>query len=518
MTARALLILPVLCVPAWYAGRQTAGGKAGSSVPATPSAAEVRAANPVPQETEWEKLSKLPPSPENRWRALSLFDRWVETDPLTAAKRLAALPESGCALWSNRGALEAFMKVWAAKDADAAWKAAQDDPLKSQRDTLAAFRVDAHFAEMADDNTFSDSIRNLAKAKLAAENPAEAHRRGWLKGDVLNSALLGGSDPVARWREVQALGVLDFHAYEAFQRLMIRSRSDALALAQDGVIENKQLQREAREALTLTASGIEELKAVPGDDRSYARGRAMAVWDLETLHNVLRNPPPPEQGRNDSGRFLSMAAAELLSRDPAALLPYIQQWQNDGTAKELNRIIGHEYPSAEYAAQVRALVEAVPPEWQKKICISAMKALEEFEPAFLIGQVEKHGAGSDTKASEPGLYATGLIGRWLQSDTPAATEWLKAHPAALTAYQLEETVKNWVGFNPEAASGWIESMAPGAQRDSAIRGLVQQMKTHDPAAASAWAAKVQDQAGRKSLQDEIMEQWRLWDPNAKPVE
>jgi hypothetical protein len=518
MKFRAFLLLPLCGVPAWYAGWRH-GVRDDRHGPMHRSAVPASAAAVVATEETWESLSVLAPTAGNRWRALELFGRWAATEPRAAAAHLAALPEEGCRLWPKSGALEAFCKVWAARDMEAAWQAVQAEEFKAVRDLVAALRAESHPAEVAADESLGKEVRRLAKLKLAAADSMEAMRLGLFDGSLMGAALQGASDPVALWREMKHLPEARANLGAAISRLAVNSREAAVTIMQDVMATEESpdhFLQNVWETLALTAANPEELKAVgvPKGDYYYEWGSAMRTWDEGVLRSVLETPPGSGDEQKQDRLIFSQAASELLARDPGALLPHLQRWAADGTLPESFNLPADAHRSSpEYAAQVRALIEAAPAQSRDLLTAAATAVLEEFEPAFLIGRIEQRNGGTESGAQA--ISAQGVLTRWLQQDAAAASAWLQAHPAALDDGEVESVAQKWVGHDPESASAWINTLADGGRKDAAIRGLVRSLTTHDPASASVWAARMSDAVQRARLQEEILTQWRVWEPEAQ---
>ena len=521
MNFRLLLLLPLCGVPAWFGGRWLSGrgeAEAGARHSQVPAEARLNTAGLEAKAETWEALCQLAPTAAHRWRALELFERWAADDPRAAAARLAEMPVAGCALWPGRGALEAFFKVWAARDPEAAWAAVQEERFKAARAAVAALRAESHPEEIALDESLDKEVRHLARLKLAARDPAAAVKLGWLRNDTLVAALMGARDPVACWREICAAGGVTYDLRPAIERMTVHSRGAAVELVKE--ILGKQggdedySARAARDILVRTATNPAELKAVPpsAGGYSYTWANAMQTWNEGTLREVLERTPGSAEEEKDDRLIFSGAVSELLARDPMALLPYLQRW---GTAEQTAAGLStpHTDHTPERAGQLRKLIEAAPGPWGLRLAEANAEMLGQFEPGFLLARIEAH----MVNAAEQGtpIAAEGVLGRWLEQDPAAAMSWMQAHPAAVTRQEVEKMAREWTGHDPESASAWINSLTAGAQKDAAIRGLVEKMTAHDPASAGAWAARLSDPAERARVQEQVLQQWRVWEPGAQ---
>lgn len=526
MKLHPLLLLPALFAAAWGAGRWSVRESASVSPLAGPVASSPAGEKP-PRARDgdaWDALSRQQPAPENRWRALTLFRQWAETDPATHAKRLASLPEDGCPLWPGRGALETFCKVWAAHDPEGAWQAVQNDPLKSMRDTVAALRAESHAQEIAADESVGGAVRHIAQCKFMLRDPAAASDLGyWNDDSIVCMMLAGGESPFSNWRRVTELPGSSVVPSAIFDRLAFASRETLLALWREGISKSVEeggseaLEENIVKSLAFTATNADELKALTAGTDSDLWGGVLRTWDERRLQSIVSSPPKKGDG---TAALFATGVAELLSRDPAALLPFVQQWAQQSPDENPFTLYASPQATADYAARVRALVEAAPPAWQSSIAASAQQTLGEFEPAFLLDLVAR--APSSTASAIPPasdgedlvLSADSVFDRWVRTDRSAAMAWANSHPGVIDAPAFQNTSREWVSTDPEAASAWINTLPAGNEKDAAIRGLIEVMVTHDPAAASAWAAQLT--SGRSDIQDHVMKQWRGWNPNAQP--
>jgi hypothetical protein len=516
MNIRLFLWLPLCGVPAWFAGRRMAEW-AGAETRAAAAPVEIWNSNAAPAaRAMWEELCEKEPTVAHRWQALELFERWAAEDPRAAAERLVALPEDGCRLWPGRGALEAFFKMWAARDPEAAWRAVQEEQFNAARNTVAGLRAETHPEEIGLDESLDKGVRHLARMRLAAKDPAAAMKLDWIRNDTMVAALMAARDPVACWREICAGGTT-YRVDQAIGRLSIHSRGAALALMEevlkDASTHEDYTTKATLETLIFTAASPEELKSVPRleDNTSYEWHNAMRAWDDSTLRDVLEHPPGSGEEAKDDRSIFAVAMSELMARDPMALLPYLQRWGAEQPAAG-GLSLPHEDRTPERAAQLRALIEAAPEPWGQRLAAANSEVLEQCEPAFLLARVEAQNA----IAAEGERIATeGVLRRWLEQDSAAATAWMQAHPLAVTDAEVEAVAQKWTGHDPESSSAWINTLPAGAQRDAAIRGLVGKMTPHDPAAAGAWAARISDTAERARMQEEVLTVWRMWEPNAQ---
>src|SRR4029077_20197345 len=90
--------------------------------------------------------------------------------------------------------------------------------------------------------------------------------------------------------------------------------------------------------------------------------------------------------------------------------------------------------------------------------------------------------------------------RWVQQTPEAAAEWAASFPEGpLRATTLEETIKLWSDQNLEKPGNWLNQLAPGLGRDTAVVAYVSKLAPQFPELAGKWAGIVSDPALRQQM-------------------
>ena len=66
-----------------------------------------------------------------------------------------------------------------------------------------------------------------------------------------------------------------------------------------------------------------------------------------------------------------------------------------------------------------------------------------------------------------------------------AVEWLVGSEFA-TPDRVGATMREWIRFDPMAASKWARSLEPGETRRIAVESIVEEMEVNDPESAEIW--------------------------------
>lgn len=72
----------------------------------------------------------------------------------------------------------------------------------------------------------------------------------------------------------------------------------------------------------------------------------------------------------------------------------------------------------------------------------------------------------------------------------------------------------WTKKDSQAASEWIYDLKPGKEKDYAIQGMVQELRSKEPDSSTIWAASVQDEQMRDRL---VQENAKLWLKRDRPA-
>ncbi len=94
-----------------------------------------------------------------------------------------------------------------------------------------------------------------------------------------------------------------------------------------------------------------------------------------------------------------------------------------------------------------------------------------------------------------------------RKDPQAALEYLPNVPDDRRQFSYNEIANEWTKKDPQAASEWIYDLESGKEKDHAIQGMVQVLKSKEPDSSTIWAASISDEGMRERL---VSENARVW--------
>lgn len=102
--------------------------------------------------------------------------------------------------------------------------------------------------------------------------------------------------------------------------------------------------------------------------------------------------------------------------------------------------------------------------------------------------------------------------RVMMMEGAQAAERIPGLPESAGRTRLYETAaRNWADKQPLEASVWVDSLPPGPERDSAIKGLTAMVRRTDVSSALTWAEDIQDEKLRARTITDIWKGWRARD-------
>jgi hypothetical protein len=114
-------------------------------------------------------------------------------------------------------------------------------------------------------------------------------------------------------------------------------------------------------------------------------------------------------------------------------------------------------------------------------------------------------------ASENGL-APNMARQFVDRSGPAAASaWAASLPEAARASAYGGIASKWYEQDSLAASQWVNTLAPGLERDGAAASLSSVAFSDDPGAAFAWAASVSDDSRRTQSLTGLVKNWSRFD-------
>lgn len=106
------------------------------------------------------------------------------------------------------------------------------------------------------------------------------------------------------------------------------------------------------------------------------------------------------------------------------------------------------------------------------------------------------------------VYAAG-------QSTAKALEWVQKIPDPIAQAEAVRGVLGiWTAHEPQAASEWLPTLAPGPVREAAVDRFAETIASLDPAASLAWATTLTDPAARTSRLETTFRRWAADDPVA----
>ncbi|MEM7012690.1 MAG: hypothetical protein AAF585_14535, partial [Verrucomicrobiota bacterium] len=125
---------------------------------------------------------------------------------------------------------------------------------------------------------------------------------------------------------------------------------------------------------------------------------------------------------------------------------------------------------------------------------SALQVWANYDPkAALEFASSKFGKDISATINKTELYNTYRIA--IQKDPEAAAAALhQVGDTQARATLTRSVVRNWMSYDPRAASGWVHDLDPGQQKDAAIESVVR--GTTDPIEKLIWASEIQNDQTR----------------------
>lgn len=561
MRAFHYILLPSLCAGAIYVSRLASGRTATpvekqttisrDSIPDTGQRANI----PPPEKVmTWEEISRLSPTLENRWQALDFFKQQAQSDPLSFATILLSLQVDQCSLWPGREPIRHFFLTWAAIDSDKAWAFARESKDAEAINAVAGVLATTNPREVLADEFASADVRLLAQTSLpiselqSVSDPKTrlqllAHA---LLSGPLNEETMAAAERVAdpessyeagRWRKQIAQRLVEGSRGQARALLESESAIKTLTDPFESPAANSSLLNSIRDAYvnSIPPGAIDEALSLPESMRKPVvdpfsselahdfTGLARA-WDDASLAKATDELSSGLRASKVTTSLWNACFNELLQRNPAALLPMINQLPPDFRVSSGAQFSGADMPlNKETAASARTLIENAPVGLKNQLLQAMLPVLTEFEFAFTAQQLA---AGNSFKPSATAAVSSGkdvplpkvdtsaFMLRWLENDATAATSYLQKNPEIVTSQEIQSTAKNWVKSDPESASQWLTTLPAGERKDAAINGMLDVLKWHDPASSLAWAGQISQPEARHAAQASILRTWGQWAPTA----
>jgi hypothetical protein len=235
---------------------------------------------------------------------------------------------------------------------------------------------------------------------------------------------------------------------------------------------------------------------------------------------------------------------DMAERDPesdpraAAARAMAEAGEDKNQRAEINRRTGHiladrdpkealkyaeELPAEERGSTYQAALDS----WLRKDKPAAMKWLKEQTPEVQVSAVDgMRGEVRDmtydqitafTHEVSPQAGANVMrlaVDETARRNPQEALRYLPGMTDDQRPNGYREIASEWTQKDSQAASEWIDPLPPGKEKDSAIQGMVSELRDKDPASSTIWASTVGDENARQHLVNENARIWLKRDPDA----
>lgn len=501
---------------------------------------------------------------ERTWLVRNALESWARVDPTGALAIVNHESEKSnrMAVMTGISATDPGLAVEIALAHGEAWFAAEKDWEWQDIVAQIAGKAPEKAAELVLAFKLKGSVEALAE-QWALQDPAAAFR--WLQKlpRGFAAAMHNMEDLIIQaWRQHPALteAALDSLPKDKFRRRLLNQMELAKALADPRAAMEQALALPPGYArLAKLNAALLAAKEKNEHSLSLRIGEELGWRFPEPLRNEL-------QTVNADGAWKD-ALQDLAKTDPARALT--SAWKvgeyDKSTAKSIVESWSRQDPEAAFRAVMAAppdhLVEAgetVAREWAKQNPSTARQAWEDMTPdsparmtvlnGLTQGTTEHDPAGSlawvttlpeaDRKVAlavlfpawpatdrvalkdeflrRPDLqnlpgFTEGLFASIPKNSREAAVELVPLMPLGAEAGRLvSQFSSEWTQEDPTAASAWLDTLAAGPLKDSAIAGLAGSLVWHEekPGAAFVWADTIQDPAKRLATLTQIVDRWK----------
>jgi hypothetical protein len=261
------------------------------------------------------------------------------------------------------------------------------------------------------------------------------------------------------------------------------------------------------------------LKYFTSDDPSATTGlnfnpsiRALVAHDPERATSVLSKVPFTEASR----ALYLMFGDGLISLSPEAAATWLATVP-DGPAKEdltrsMFQTLGTKQPQSawELAAsqpeearqqafrgvaaalattdlgKAMALAGTIPESLQPDVFREIGRANTLNNPANAVELLEDPAFGTKVGAPFRSEMLQHTVGKWSETDLPAARSWLESLPQDDLASATRGLISTWMKTDPDAAVAWLAAQSQGPARAAGTAEAIKQVERTDPAKAREW--------------------------------
>jgi hypothetical protein len=251
--------------------------------------------------------------------------------------------------------------------------------------------------------------------------------------------------------------------------------------------------------LRAPASGVKKSVTAPAIQAKTTPKPASTVPSIASVPSIPSTPEVPTTPHEQQiTRLLDRPAAP--SRD-AALVHAITRWVSEDVAAALAWLEAH------------APEKTADTVWSAMIRASALTIAADSPrdaARLILGHLGKNDPNRD-------IAVTGIVQRLVQERPADAARWVAEFPAGhLQREAARELMGLWCERDVNAAAGWINTLASGALKDTAIAALSTYLALRSRDHSLRWAALIQNTALRLETETAI-DQARTGPPTPLPT-
>lgn len=240
--------------------------------------------------------------------------------------------------------------------------------------------------------------------------------------------------------------------------------------------------RDAAQMLSSMPYSNERSSAIQSVASHYARTDARGAIDW------LSSLQLPDEVATAQG---SISASLTVNRDLDGLLLFAdvaEKHLRPGVLAEIGKLAGEKG-----IAELQKVVSPQTPEYEQAV-VGAMSSVPIEQLTELANQAIRF-ESQYLKGKAMAEY----VGRVFAQDQQQAVQWVKDCPPEIRPAAIQAVVNKWFNTDSMAASEWINSMAPGSDRNVALEALAMNLRRTDKPTAREVASNITDRAKRESL-------------------
>lgn len=190
----------------------------------------------------------------------------------------------------------------------------------------------------------------------------------------------------------------------------------------------------------------------------------------------------------------------LADRDPKEAIKYAETLTNPREQGQTYESAMNSWMDKDKPAAMKWLKEQ-----PESVQVSAVRGMRGELKEMSFEEVTKLSGEVSGKASAE-LWSMGLQ-QTAQKNPEEALRYLPNVAEDQRPYSYQQIAQSWTKKDPEAASSWIDPMPPGKEKDNAIQGMVEELRTKEPDSSTIWASTIEDEGTRTRLLNENAKLW-----------